>query len=89
MFLTKHQKKVLDAQTPRAAYGSTPSERLGISDNAIDSVNTDVFANFKEAMELMANPDYFQIFEGRIKRHFETLWEATRLVRANMKEVSR
>lgn len=87
MFNTTRQKEVLEAQTPRYRSQKIPSDRLGISESAIHSVNSDVFNNFVEALELMADPDYFQIFEGRFKKHKTEIWSLTRQIRTLMKDL--
>ncbi len=84
MFLTKKQKKVLKAQLPPQRHVA-PHERLGIDESTIDSYNTLIFRNFKEALELMADPDVFELFKGRFKKHGAAVWESTRELRLLMK----
>ncbi len=62
-----------------------PAERLGISESAVHSSNSDVFANFVQALELMADEDFYAIFRGRFKKHHNKVWQATRQIRTHMK----
>jgi len=86
MFLTKRQKEILDAQTPIERHGMIPSHRLNITDSSIDSTNTHIFNNFREALKIMTDPDYEEIFRGRMKKHSEEIWEATRIIRGILME---
>ena len=88
MFLTERQKEILAAQTSRAKYQTTPGERLGIHGDTIHSTNTYIFNNFLEALEVMTDPENLDTFKGRFKKHEETVWEKTRLLRALLKRVT-
>ncbi len=85
MFLTKKQKKVIEAQLPTQRSQALPHERLDMHESTIHSYNTLIFHNFKEAIELMGDPDVFELFKGRFKKHEVAVWESTRELRLLMK----
>ena len=85
IFLTTRQKEVIHAQKPRARNNAIPHQRLGVTESTIHSINTEIFENFVEALELMADPDVFEIFKGRFKKHHTRVWENTRAIRSQMK----
>lgn len=87
MFLTTRQKAVVESQKPTMRYNMVPSERLGISDSTIHSINSEIFNNFTEALELMADHEVFEIFRGRFKKHKDDVWEHTRQIRSLLKEI--
>ncbi len=80
LFLTKKQKKVLEAQLPPQRHVA-PHERLELDESTIDSYNTLIFRNFKEALELMSDPDIFELFKGRFKKHGDAVRESTQQLR--------
>ena len=86
MFLTNRQKEVLDAQTPRQRSQRLAHERLGVTESTVSSINHEIFKNFMEALDIMANPDYFNIFERSWRKHGVNIWELTRLIRSMMKK---
>ena len=86
MFLTNRQKEVLDAQTPPQRSQRLAHERLGVKESTVSSINHEIFKNFMEALDVMANPDYFNIFKRSWKKHGANIWELTRLIRSNMKK---
>ncbi len=85
MFLTKKQKKVIEAQLPTQRSQALPHERLDMNESTIHSYNTLIFHNFKEAIALMGDPDVFELFKGRFKKHEVAVWESTRELRLLMK----
>jgi len=78
---------VLDAQVGYNHGGSIPTQKLGISESALNSANTLVFKNALEAMQLLADPDVQAIMQGRMKKYRDELWESTRSIRAAIKEL--
>ncbi len=86
MFLTTRQRQVLDAQAPRQRSQQYAHERLGVTESTISSINHEIFKNFKEALELMADPDYFNLFERSFRKYSPDIWENTRLIRSQMKK---
>lgn len=82
MFLTERQKEVLEAQTSRARSNAVPHQRLGVSASTVNSINTEIFQNCMEALEVMADPEVFAIFRRRFKRRKEEAWDYTRQIRA-------
>jgi len=85
MFLTTRQKEVINAQKPRERSQAIPNRRLDITESALHSINSDIFMNFVEALELMADSEVFEIFKGRFKKHHTRVWESTRAIRSQMK----
>lgn len=85
MFLTERQKEVLEAQTSRARSHAVPNQRLGVSESTVNSINTEIFQNCMEALEVMADPDVFAIFRRRFKRRKEEAWDLTREIRGHLK----
>lgn len=63
------------------------SDRLGIAESTISSISNIVFHDFIEALELMADPDYFHIFDRGFKKYHDKIFGLTRKVRANMKQL--
>jgi len=53
------------------------------------SINSNIFDNFKEALETM--DEYFPIFEGRFKKkkHYDELWDRMRSIRLKMSKIKR
>ena len=87
MFLSKRQQEVLAAQTMQARANMVPDQRLGISESALNSANTLIFKNALEAIQVLADPQVQQVMKGRMRKHGEDLWEATRSIRAYIKNL--
>ena len=87
MFLTERQKEVLEAQKPTNRYHLQPRDRLGVRESTIHSINTEIFQNFMEALEVMADPDVFNIFRRRFKRRKDEAWALTREIRGHLKDL--
>jgi len=89
MFLTTRQKEVLNAQTLSKRAIKIPEYRLNVKKSTINSINTQVFSDFMEALEIMADDEYWEIFEGRFKKHYENVWDNIRIIRGKMQKIER
>lgn len=87
MFLTNRQKEVLDAQAPRQRSQMIAKDRLGIAESTISSINHVIFNDFVEALELMADPDYFHLFDRGFRKRYDRIFGLTRKIRTNMKQL--
>jgi len=85
IFLTKRQQEVINAQMPLARNHELPHRRLGVTESTVHSINTEIFENFVQALEVMADKDVFELFKGRFKKHHTRVWESTRKIRSKMK----
>jgi hypothetical protein len=86
VFLSSRQKEVLEAQGKYAEYKKVADDkdRLNISRSTLHSINSNIFNNFREGLETM--DEYFDIFDGRYKRHFNEVWDRMRSIRYKMKK---
>ena len=87
MFTTERQKEILDAQKPISRSNQIPHRRLGVSSSTVNSINTEIFQNFIEALEVMADQDNLDTFRGRFKKHKDHVWALTREIRSNLNKI--
>ena len=87
MFLTERQKEVLKAQTSIARNGAIPYQRLGVSPSTVHSINSEIFQNFLEGLQVIADQDNFDTFKGRMKKHRADIWDLTRQIRGQIKDL--
>ena len=87
MFLSSKQKEVLEAQGKNAINKKVADNRLGMPRSTMHSINSNVFNNFREGLEVM--DEYFDVFEGRYKRHEDEIWDRMRSIRLKMKRMEK
>ena len=82
VFLSTKQREVLEAQGKNAIRKKVASNDLGMNSSTFHSINSNIFKNFREALEVM--DEYYPVFEGRFKRHDLEVWDRMRSLRAKM-----
>lgn len=91
LFLSSRQKEVLEAQGKNATNKKVADnyDRLNMPRSTMHSINSNIFDNFKEALETI--DEYFPIFEGRFKKekHYDELWDRMRSIRLKMSRIKR
>lgn len=89
MFLSSRQKEILAAQGKDARFKGTADQpdRLNMNRSTMHSINSNIFNNFREALEAM--DEYFPVFEGRFKRHEPEVWDRMRSLRLKMKKMTK
>ena len=90
MFLTEAQKRVLDAIGKDALNFKVADHNLKMKRSTMHSINTNIFDNFVEALEVM--DEYFPIFKGRIKRRGGSdsdVWDRMRSIRLKIKRMEK
>lgn len=88
MFLTRAQKRVLEAIGKDAINFKVADDNLKMKRSTMHSINSNIFENFVEALEVM--DEYFSIFEGRIKRRGgdeSDVWDLMRSLRLKIKRM--
>jgi len=86
LFLSTKQKQVLEAQGRKAENKRVADnhDRLNMPRSTMHSINSNIFNNFREALDVM--DEYFDVFEGRYRRHGDPVWERMRSIRYKMKQ---
>lgn len=89
MFLSSKQKEVLEAQGKNAINKKVAHnyDRLNMPRSTMHSINSNIFNNFREALEVM--DEYFPVFEGRYKRHEKEVWDRMRSIRSKIKRTKK
>ena len=87
MFLTTRQKQVLDGQGKNAVNKAVAdtTDHLDMNRSTMHGINSNVFNNFREALEVM--DEYFPIVEGRMRKHYPEVWDRMRSLRLKMTRV--
>ena len=87
MFLTSKQKEVLEAIGKDAVNFKIADDvdHLNMPRSTMHSINSNVFNNFREALEAM--DEYFDVFEGRYRKHEAEVWDRMRSIRLKIKRM--
>lgn len=89
MFLTSKQIEVLEAQGKDARNKKVADDidHLNMPRSTMHSINSNIFNNFREALVVM--DEYFDVFEGRYKRHEDEVWDRMRSIRLKIKRIEK
>ena len=85
-FITNRERRVVNAMKPTAKYSMVPSQRLGITQQNIDTTLTYVFDKFMDALRLMAEEDNANTFKSRFKKNNDEILKLTLAIRKNSRK---
>lgn len=87
-FVTNRERRVVEALTVTARYHAIPTDRLGITQQNIDTTLTYVFDKFMDALRLMADVENTNTFKSRIKKNNDEIIKLILAIRKNCKKAS-
>lgn len=85
-FVTNRERRVVDALKPTARYHMVPTDRLGTTQQNIDTTLTYVFDKFMDALRLMAEEDNTDTFKSRLKKNNDEINKLTLAIRKNSRK---